>query len=388
MIVKTTDSSLIKKNLSRKVKITLQEGTIINKRLQDEEGNDIPFAGWLVDIKINENSYLWDVPYFGGTINIDSEEYNDFYGLFIPPKIKSKVMVVWEKGMAFAPYVIQSFPFPWRVDRDEQNEDEYSQNKFEDLFERLKDDDELDDIFISNIKGSRLSLKNNGDVELSSKTKEDDYFKKSKINFERETGNIKITTGEEIKDDGNIVNEINIYNENNSDESEINIIQNKGDNDNEITVSITEGKIYAERTGSNANGEKIELSKETIKAILNSNVKLEMSSASGSEKITAQTSDNYKIEIDEASSKVKINNGTDTQAAARKGDATIIDGVTHTQFISFITALATHTHSFVPSTQTVGTSPDLAAFIGAFANGVNGKIKEGSSTVKIGGTAS
>lgn len=388
-ISRSTDSSIIGSKKNRRIKVTIQEGTIINKRLQDEEGNDIPFAGWLVDIKINENSYLWDVPFYGGTINIDSEEYDDFYGVFVPPKIKSKVFIVWEKGMPFAPYVIQTFPFPWRVDRDEQDDDQYSLSHFEDLFTRLKDDGELDDIFISNKKGSRLSLKDNGDVELSSKTKDGDNFKKSQIQIERETGNIRVTTGEEIKDDGNIVNEINIYNENESENSEINIIQNKGNDDNEITVSISEGTIYAERTGSNANGEKIELSAKTLKAVLNDNVKLEMSSESGSEKITAQTSSNYKIEIDEASSKVKINNGTDGQAAARKGDGTQINAITHSQFIAFLTALATHTHSFVPSTQTVGTSSELSpAFVGAFASGVDGEITEGSDSVKVGGVPS
>jgi len=390
--MKTKDSSLINLQSHRKRKLDIQEGTIINKRIVDDSNNTIPFAGWLVDIELNSNSFLYDVPYFGGTINVDTEDYSDFVGSYNSPKVKSKVLIVWESGMPFSPYVIQSYPFPWRVPRgaDAAVDGNYSAEYFKKLFTRLKDDGELEDNFISNKTGNRVSIKENGDVELSVKSKdsgdaENPVFKKSLITIERETGNINLETGKVFDDNETIVNEIKIINE--VDAVGLNIVINKSNENNEITINVDgeTGKVLIQRSGDSANGEIISLEENLIKAKLNDNVKMELDSTTGSEKIIAQTSSNYKVEIDEAAGKVKVNGGTDLQAAARKGDAvesTIVEDSTYwTWILTLFTIFNAHTHA----TAAPGApSPPITPLV-TYPTSLKSKITEGSSSVNIGG---
>ena len=392
------DSSLARlKKLGRIKKALIQEGTIIAKRIPDD-GVESKYHGWIVDIKINEECTLYDVPYFGGTINIDTENYNDFYGLFIPPKIRSKVLIVWEKGNMFAPYVLQTYPFAWRVDRDEQVASNFSAQYFEEMFERLNREGELDDIFVSNLKGNRFNLKANGDVEVSVKSLERTdtvgegtdiqqipVWKKSLIEIKNDTGNILINTGKIIEDNGDVKNQIEIINDDGEGNQLLKIIINKGDDNNEITFEQkgSDGSFSIKRTGTDANGEIIEMGEEYAKVKLTDDVKLEMSSSTGSENVKVQTSDSYKIEIDEASSKVKINGGGAGKNSARKGDEVISNSQIHAMFWSFMSVLKSHDHPFVPSTQTVSPNVSLSTGFASLID-LKSEINEGSGTVQVG----
>ena len=377
-------NSLFQPLLNKRLKnYKITEGTITGR----EQSEDVDFKGWLVDLKLNNDVVVKKVPYFGGTINIDEENYNSFYGLYVPPKVKSKVLVACLNGNPYDPYIIQCFPFPWFMEYDKTNDSREDDTKEKTTLEHFKDamteiyEERYKDIWLSNILGNEIRINEDGSCELKTKIKEDDEFKYSGIKINRDTGNIEIKTFDDKID-------IEIQHNDGDDNQLVKMIINKGNDDNEITLiqKGEDGSFQIKRTGSSANGEKVEMGKEYANVELNSNVKFNMSSKTGEQKITAQTSSNYKIEIDEAGNKVKINDGTNAQAAARKGDdikSTIVEDSTFwTWIITLFTMFNAHTHT----APVIGSTGPPSSPLTSYPSDLTGKIIKGSGTVNIGGT--
>jgi len=356
-------------------RFSVAEGVIYERKFTDANDTTHTYSGWLVTVKIGGDRFLDNVPYFGGTVHIGVEEeapedkYDSIYGLFVPPKIKSKVLVVWEQGRRFRPYVLQSYPFQWILD---PNEHDGQSNKiishFADAFLKADLEDELDDIILSNIKGNRINFRKNGDVIISTAIKDlvqstptNTVFKKTNIKIERSTGNISH-------------------------------IANAGNDDFETTITqnAEDGSIKVQRTGENSNDETFELGKEYANVKLTDNVKLAMISTPDLEKITAQTSSDYKIEIDQAAGKIKVNGGGATKDAARKFDEILADSNTTADdaqsIFTYLSVLKGAIAGWVPTPQDggAGLKAALSGWLALELTKITGKINEGSGTCEIG----
>jgi len=133
-------------------------GRVIRRRQQAGENTDN--LRLYVDVELGIGGPLNDVPYYGGGVDLITEFP---HGLFVPPRENQIVLIMFLRGDSQNPVACCPVPHPRWKKGEVDSTFETDKAKYNNIMSSL------DDITLFHYSGSRISLKENGKIEIAKK---------------------------------------------------------------------------------------------------------------------------------------------------------------------------------------------------------------------------